>query len=312
MTPVLQDLLGIERPIFQGGMAWVSGWRLASAVSEAGALGTLGAGTLKPEMLQSHIEKTLRATQAPFAVNIPVVNVRLTDGIDPAERSVQIVEQSAVPIVVISAGSPRRFTQRLKDAGKKVIHVVPSARLAQKAEDAGVDAVVVECSDAAGHVAGDGPPLEELLRTTLSQVSIPVVAAGGMATAEDVARAMGWGAHGVQLGTRFVATHECSAHENYKEALVQAGAEDTVIYCRAYHPGRGLRTPVVQKLLELEAQGQSVEELLAYRGRGRAKAGCADGDLEKGILPCGRGVGAISAIQSVREVVFDLARGLPN
>jgi enoyl-[acyl-carrier protein] reductase II len=306
---VLARLLGIDHPIVQGGMTWVSRHALAAAVSEAGALGVIGSGGMEAEELRGEIRALRTLTSRSFAVNVPLVNVR-PDGDDGiVERLIDVVVDECVPIVVTGAGSPARFTKRLKDAGAVVIHVVPSVPLARKAADAGVDAVVAESCESGGHIRADGLSSFSLVPQVVDAVSIPVIAAGGICDARGMAAALALGASGVQLGTRFIATTECNAHPAFKRALIAATTEGTAVYCRSYHASRALATPAVQQLVKMEEEGCSAEEILAFRGRGRARTGCIAGDVEQGILPAGSAVGLVQDIRPAGEIVAELVRG---
>lgn len=290
-------------------MSWVSRHRLASAVSECGGLGVLGAATMEPEELRAEIAALRARTAAPFAVNLPLVCLR-PDGTSVVEELAAVVVEERVPIVITGAGSPARLTARLHAAGALVLHVVPSPELARKAEDAGVDAVVAESCEAGGHVRVGGLATFSLLPQVVDAVRCPVVAAGGIADARGALAAFALGAAGVQMGTRFVATAECEAHEAFKRALVAAGSEDAVLYSRAHHASRGLATPIVRRLVELEGAGASVAELATLRGRHRARLGCVEGDVEEGILPAGSAVGLVREAMPVQQVVDDLVVGL--
>jgi len=299
----LPDLLGITYPIVQGGMSWVSRHALAAAVSEAGALGVIGSGGMEPDELREEIRALRRLTGRAFAVNVPLIDVRVSGTDDVAARLVDVVVEERVPIVVTGAGSPARFTPRLQQAGARVLHVVPSVRLARKAEGAGVDALVAEGFEAGGHVQGDGLSTFALVPQVVDAVSIPVVAAGGIADGRGVVAALALGAAGVQLGTRFIATHECNAHVHAKNALVEASDEGTLVYCRESHTSRALATRAVRAMVEMEARGVPIEEILEYRGRSRARRACLGGDLEEGILPAGASVGLVRELCSVDELV---------
>jgi len=306
---VLTKLLGIEHPIVQGGMTWVGRHALAAAVSEAGALGVIGSGGMDADELRLEIRALRTRTARTFGVNVPLVNVR-PDGDDGiVERLVEVVLEEAVPVVVTSGGPPSRFTRRLKDAGSLVIHVVPSVPLARKAVDAGVDAVVAESSDSGGHIRADGLSTFSLVPQVVDAVAAPVIAAGGICDSRGMAAAIALGASAVQLGTRFIATQECNAHPAFKQALLVAGSEGTAVYCRTYHASRALATPAVQRLVRMEAEGQPTGDLIAFRGRGRARRGCVDGDLEQGILPAGAAVGLVREVRPAGEIVAELVRG---
>ncbi len=307
--PSLTRILGIDHPILQGGMTWVSRHALAAAVSEAGALGVLGSGGMEAEELREEIRALRALTVRPFAVNVPLVDVRPSGDAGIVEAMIEVVLDERVPVVVTSAGSPSRFTPRLKAAGATVIHVVPSVPLACKAEEAGVDAIVAESSESGGHIRSDGLATFSLVPQVVDAVRIPVVAAGGICDARGVAAAFALGAHGVQLGTLFIATTECNAHPLFKAALLAAEPEGTAVYCRAHHASRALATPAVARLVEMEARGASPAELAEFRGRGRARAGCITGDVDRGILPAGSAAGLVREIRPAAEVVRDLVRG---
>ncbi len=283
-------------------MAWVSRHRLASAVSEAGGLGVLGAATMEPAELRSEIALTRECTSRPFGVNVPLLCLR-PDGSDVTTELISIVIEERIPVVITGAGSPARYTAELQRAGCTVLHVVPSPKLALKAEAAGVDAVVAESLEAGGHVRDGGLGTFSLVPQVVDAVSCPVIAAGGIADARGVLAAFALGAHGVQMGTRFVATLECEAHPAYKDALVGAGSEDALLYCRSQHASRGLATPVVRELIELERIGARPEDLQAVRGRHRAQLGCIEGDIEEGLCPAGSGVGMVDEVLSVEELL---------
>ncbi len=305
----LTELLGIDYPIVQAGMTWISRYELAAAVSEAGALGVIGSGGMEAEELRIEIRALRDRTSRPFAVNVPLVNVR-PDGDDSiVERLIDVVVEERVPIVITGAGSPKRFTPRLEAAGSIMIHVVPSVRLALKAEAAGVDAIVAEGFEAGGHIQSDGLTTFALIPQVVDAVSVPVIAAGGIADARGIAAAIALGAHGVQLGTRFIATTECNAHRACKDALSAADAEGTAVYSRAWHASRALATPVVRRMVAMEAEGCDAEGIRAVRGRGRAREGCIEGDLVEGILPAGAAVGLVREVVPAAELVAELVRG---
>ena len=305
----LTHLLGIEHPILQGGMTWVSRHALAAAVSEAGALGVIGSGGMEPEELRAEIRSLRGLTVRPYAVNVPLVDVRPSGDDGIVDRLIEVVLDERVPVVVTSAGSPSRFTPRLKAAGATVIHVVPSVPLARKAADAGVDAIVAESTESGGHIRVDGLATFSLVPQAVDAVAIPVVAAGGICDARGVAAAFALGAHGVQLGTLFIATTECNAHALFKAALLAADAEGTAVYCRNHHASRALSTPAVEHLVRMEAGGATLEDLARFRGRGRAREGCLRGDVDGGILPAGAAVGLVREIRPAGEVVRELVRG---
>lgn len=290
-------------------MTWVSRHELAAAVSEAGGLGTLGAGGMDPEELRDEIRSVRAKTERPFAVNVPLVLVRPDQDQEVLGELLKVVRDEAVPVVVTGGGSPARYTPLLKEAGHRVMHVVPSVRLALKAEVCGVDAVVAEGWEAGGHIAANGLSSLTLIPQVVDAVSLPVVAAGGIADGRGVAAALALGACAVQLGTRFIATLECNAHPAFKHAVLAADAEGAAVYCRDYHASRALRSPLVERLIAMEAEGRSLEEILNLRGRHRARQGCIEGNLREGILPAGSGVGLVSQIVSVAELMRELTEG---
>lgn len=302
-------LLGTRWPIVQGGMAWISRARLVAAVSEAGGLGVLCGATLRPHELVDELRKVRAATSRPFAVNVSLTPVHPEADAKTATTLCDLALDEGVRIFITSAGSPAVLTDKLKKRGAVVVHVVPSARLAKKAESAGVDAVVAEGYEAGGHVGHDEHTSVVLWPSVVRAVNIPVIAAGGIVDGAGMAAAFAMGAAGVQLGTRFIATVECEAHDSFKERLVHAGETPTAVYCKTTHPGRALKTPVVERLLEMERQGASGEELQQVRGRGRARAGCIDGDVTEGILPCGAAAGLVPQVAPVAEVMRELVEG---
>lgn len=302
-------LLGIRYPILQGGMAWISRAELVAAVSEAGGLGVLASGTLRPSELKDELRKVRAATSKPFAVNVSLVPAHPDADAKTAALLTDIALDEGVRIFTISAGSPTVLTDKLKQRGAVVIHVVPSARLAKKAEAAGVDAVVAEGYEAGGHVGHDEHTSVVLWPSAVRAVKIPVIAAGGIADGAGMAAALAFGAEGVQIGTRFIATTECNAHASFKQRIVDAPETPTVVYCKSTHPGRALGTPVVERLVALEKGGAGALELEQLRGRGRSRAGCVDGDLAEGILPCGAAAGLVTRVVSVAELMRELVEG---
>lgn len=302
-------LLGIRYPVLQGGMAWISRAGLCAAVSEAGGLGVLAGGTLRAHELKEEIRKVTSATTKPFAVNLSLAPVHPEADKNTAATLADLALDEGVRIFVTSAGSPAVLTDKLKKRGALVLHVVPSARLAKKAESAGVDAIVAEGYEAGGHVGHDEHTSVVLWPSAVRAVKVPVIAAGGIVDASGMAAAFAFGAEGVQLGTRFIATVECEAHASFKERIVQADETPTVVYCKSTHPGRALKTPVVEQLLTMEHEGKSADELQRVRGRGRARAGCVEGDLAEGILPCGAAAGLVERVSTVADLMRELVEG---
>lgn len=268
-------LFGIRLPIVQAGMVWASGWKLASAVSNGGALGLIGAGSMYPHVLQEHIRKCKNATSQPFGVNLPLLYPDL-------DKHIQVTIEEGVKIVFTSAGNPAKYTPLLKSHGITVVHVVSSSRFARKAQDAGCDAVVAEGFEAGGHNGREETTTMVLIPAVAASVSIPVIAAGGIASGSQMLAAMALGAHGVQIGTRFVASEEASAHINFKQAVIQAAEGDTQLSMKKLVPVRLLKNAFFDAVKEAEARGASEEELQTLLGRGRAKQGMFEGQLNDG------------------------------
>ena len=299
----LCELLGIEYPIIQGGMVWIANAELAAAVSNAGSLGLISpnAGMSRNgdqvENLKKQIEIAKGLTSKPFGVNLPILN-------NPQiEALVDEVIKAKVKVVATAAGNPALYTSRFKEAGIKVLHLVAAVRHAQSAERRGVDAVIAEGYEAGGHNGLDELTTLTLVPQVVDAVSIPVVAAGGIADARGVVAALALGADGVQMGTRFVATSECAAHQNFKDAIVKATDTDTAITGRKLGPTRILKNEIATKLLNMEAAGASVDELQAFIGSSRSRTGQYEGDLAKGEAYCGSIAGMIKETKSVAEVI---------
>ena len=292
-------LLGIEIPIFQAGMIWCSGWRLASAVSNAGGLGILGAGSMYPDVLKEHIAKTQAATQKPFAVNLPLLYPNI-------EEHIQTCIAMKVPIVVTSAGSPRIYTARLKAAGIKVMHVVASSAFALKAQEAGVDAVIAEGYEAGGHNGREETTSMVLVPLVCDAVDLPVVAAGGIGDGRAMAAAFALGAEAVQVWSRFVASLESSAHPRFKEAVLGAQEGGTTLTLKELAPVRLIKNPFYDKIQKAYAQGADTEALRALLGRGRAKRGMFEGDLTEGELEIGQVYALLRSVPSAAEIVHSM------
>jgi enoyl-[acyl-carrier protein] reductase II len=295
----ITDLFGIQMPIIQAGMVWASGWRLASAVSNAGALGQIGAGSMYPDVLRTHIQKCKAATRYPFAVNIPLLYPDL-------EQHFQVLIEEGVKIVFTSAGNPKIWTPMLKQHGITVVHVVSSSKFALKAQDAGCDAVVAEGFEAGGHNGREETTTMVLIPAVAQAVNIPVIAAGGIATGRQMLAAMVLGAEGVQIGTRFVATDEASSHFNFKKAIIEAAEGDTQLSMKKLTPVRLLKNEFFQKVAELENSGADVEALMELLGRARAKQGMFEGDLEEGELEIGQVSALIKDVLPAAEVLQNL------
>ncbi len=302
MKSVIPDLLGIKYPILQGGMVWVSDGKLAAAVSEAGALGMIGAGGMTPEVLAAEIDIARGLTDKPFGVNIPLVR---TDSGD----LLRVMGEKGVKVLSTSAGAPKKHTSEAHALGMKVVHVVSNVRMALKAQEAGVDIIVAEGFEAGGHNGFDELSTMVLVPQVVDAVEVPVVAAGGIADARGMVAAFALGAEGVQLGTRFVASEESPAHPNYKELIVNAPDTGTVITGRAFGPTRVLKTALAEKILQAEREGWSSEEILEMIGFGRNMRASIDGDLEEGSFMCGQVAGMIRQIKPVEEIVREMVEG---
>lgn len=299
----ITSLFGIKYPIIQGGMVWCSGWRLASAVSNAGGLGLLGAGSMHPETLREHIRKCQAATTKPFGVNIPLMYPEI-------ETIMQIVADEKVRIVFTSAGSPKKWTGWLKERGITVVHVVSSSRFAVKAEEAGVDAIVAEGFEAGGHNGREETTTLCLIPAVRAVTSLPLIAAGGIATGRAMLAVRTLGAEGVQIGTRFALTAESSASEAFKNYCLQLEEGDTRLMMKKLSPVRLVRNKFRSDVEVAEARGASEEELRLLLGRGRAKLGMFEGNLEEGELEIGQASSLLcgKGIQTVEEVVNDLQK----
>lgn len=274
-------LFNIQIPLIQGGMIWASGWRLAAAVSNSGGLGLLGAGSMYPEVLREHIQKCKQATDKPFGVNLPLLYPDI-------DQLIEIILEEKVRIVFTSAGNPATWTSRLKENGITVVHVVSSSKFAKKAEAAGCDAVVAEGFEAGGHNGREETTTMVLIPTVVAAVKIPVIAAGGIGNGQQMLAAMVLGAEGVQMGSRFVASQEASSHLNFKQRVVATQEGDTQLSLKKLTPVRLLRNTFYEQVKEAEARGASEEELRNLLGRGRAKKGMFEGDLEEGELEIGQ------------------------
>jgi len=295
----ITQLFKIELPIIQAGMVWVSGWELASAVSNAGGLGIIGAGSMYPEILRTHIRKTKEATSKPFGVNLPMLYPDL-------EAHIKIIIEEKVPIVFTSAGNPKTWTAILKEAGCIVVHVVSSAFFAQKAEAAGCDAVVAEGFEAGGHNGREETTTMVLVPLVKRVVQIPVIAAGGIGTGDQMLAAFALGADAVQIGSRFVCATESSAHPHFKQAIIESREGDTQLGLKLLAPVRLLKNEFAETILSLEKQGAAKEQLATLLGRGRAKKGMFEGDLKEGELEIGQVSAMISQVQPAAEIVAEI------
>ncbi len=295
----ITTLFSIRYPLIQAGMIWASGWRLASAVSNAGGLGLLGAGSMYPEVLREHIQKCKAATDKPFGVNVPLLYPDI-------EQLMQIIVEEKVPIVFTSAGNPKTWTGFLKEKGIKVVHVVSSSKFAKKAEEAGCDAVVAEGFEAGGHNGREETTTMVLIPAVCEAVKIPVIAAGGIATGRQMKAAMVLGADGVQIGSRFVCTPEASSHLAFKEAIVKAQEGDTQLAMKKVVPVRLLKNKFAEEIREAELRGASEEELKTILGRARAKKGMFEGDMQEGELEIGQVSALIHDIKPAAEIVEEI------
>ena len=292
----ITELFEIDYPIIQAGMIWASGWRLASAVSNAGGLGLIGAGSMYPEVLREHIRKCKVATSRPFGVNVPMLYPQI-------DEIMKIIAEEGVTIVFTSAGNPNTWTAFLKERGIKVVHVVSSLKFALKARDAGVDAVVAEGFEAGGHNGREETTTLTLIPTVREQLELPLIAAGGIATGRAMLAAMVLGADGVQVGSRFVASEEASSHPAFKQRVVDAGEGDTRLTLKELAPVRLLRNKFYRDVEEAYARCAGPEDLKALLGRARAKRGMFEGDLEEGELEIGQVASLIHEVLPAAEIV---------
>lgn len=292
-------LFNIDIPLIQGGMIWASGWRLASAVCNAGGLGLLGSGSMYPHVLKEHIQKCREATNKPFGVNVPLLYPDI-------DKHIQTIIDEKVPIVFTSAGNPKTYTSVLKQHGITVVHVVSSTKFAMKAQEAGCDAVVAEGFEAGGHNGREETTTFVLIPAVSQAVKIPVIAAGGIATGRQMLAAMILGASGVQIGSRFIASHEASSHINFKNAVISAKEGDTVLSLKQLTPVRLLKNHFYEKVQEAEAGCASVNDLALLLGKGRAKRGMFEGDLEEGELEIGQVSALLHHIQPAAEIVAEI------
>lgn len=292
-------LFGIDIPLIQAGMIWASGWRLASAVSNAGGLGLLGSGSMYPDILKENIRKCREATDKPFGVNVPLLYPDI-------DKHIQTIIDERIPVVFTSAGNPKTYTALLKQHHIKVVHVVSSTKFALKAQEAGCDAVVAEGFEAGGHNGREETTSFVLIPAVSDAVKIPVIAAGGIATGRQMYAAMILGASAVQIGSRFVASEEASSHINFKNAVIGSEEGDTILTMKQLTPVRLLKNKFYQQVKDAESKCASVEEMSALLGRGRAKKGMFEGDLEEGELEIGQVSSIIKKIQPAAEIVREI------
>lgn len=295
------QLFNIKYPIIQGGMIWHSGYKLAAAVSNAGGLGLIGAGSMYPDVLREHIQKCKLATDKPFGVNVPMLYPNI-------EEIIQIILEEKVPIVFTSAGNPKTYTEILKKEGRKVVHVVSSVKFAKKCQDAGVDAVVAEGFEAGGHNGREETTTLSLIPNVRRNIEIPLIAAGGIAVGSQMKAAMILGADGVQIGSRFAATIEASAHENWKQKIIETQEGDTQLTLKELAPVRLVKNKFFYELEEIYKEGKDIEALQDKLGKRRAKRGMFEGDLEEGELEIGQSSALIDEILTVEQVFQKLLK----
>ena len=292
----LTELLGTKYPLIQGGMIWCSGWELASAVSNAGGLGTIGSGSMYPDVLEEHVVKCKKATDKPFAVNLPLLYPQI-------DQHLETIVKHEVPVVITSAGSPKKYTAFFKSHGIKVLHVVSSSLFALKSQEAGVDAVIAEGFEAGGHNGREETTTMCLIPQVIKAVEIPVVAAGGIASGAAAFASIALGADGFQCGSVFIPTKESSAHFKFKEAIITAKEGNTKLTLHEIAPVRLLHNPFYEAVVKAYDDGASVEELKLLLGRGRAKKGMFEGDLNEGELEVGQVSAQLNAITTAKDVV---------
>lgn len=298
-TNRITQLFNIQYPIIQAGMVWASGWRLASAVSNAGGLGIIGSGSMYPDVLRQHIQACKQATDRPFGVNIPLMYADV-------QKHIEIIIEEGVKIVFTSAGNPKTYTSFLKERGITVVHVVSSSRFAKKAEEAGCDAMVAEGFEAGGHNGREETTTLVLVPAVCNAVNIPVIAAGGIATGRQMFATMALGAEGVQVGSRFVCSDEASSHQSFKDAVVQSTEGDTMLSMKKTVPVRLLKNKFYDEVRAAELRGATEDELKSLLGRGRAKRGMFEGELDEGELEIGQSAYLIHDIKPAAHIVKEL------
>lgn len=299
MSEKITTLFGVKYPLIQAGMIWCSGWELASAVSNSGGLGIIGSGSMYPEILKEQVKKCKAATSQPFAVNLPMLYPDI-------DQHIQTIIEEKVPIVFTSAGNPKTYTSLLKSHGITVVHVVSSAKFALKSQEAGVDAVVAEGFEAGGHNGREETTTLCLIPMVKKEISIPLIAAGGISTGRQMAAAMALGADAVQIGSRFVCSNESSAHEKFKKSVIDSKEGDTILTLKELTPVRLIKNEFYKKVNEAYEKCASKEELIALLGKGRAKKGMFEGDLVEGELEIGQVSGMINEIKPAAEIVREI------
>lgn len=295
----ITELFGIQYPVIAGGMVWCSGWRLAAAVSNAGGLGLLGAGSMHPETLIEHIDKMNAATDKPWGINIPLMYPEI-------DRLIEIIIEKGVKIVFTSAGSPKKYTARFHEAGIKVAHVVSSSKFAKKCEEAGVDAVVAEGFEAGGHNGREETTTLALIPQVRNAISLPLIAAGGIGSGKAMLAAMALGAEGVQIGTLFAVSEESSASDAFKKLCVDLGEDGTMLALKKISPTRLIKNELFAKIAEAESRGAEADELRELLGRAASKRGIFEGDLENGELEIGQIASTIKEVKPVAQIMHEL------
>ena len=295
----ITELFGIQYPVIAGGMVWCSGWRLAAAVSNAGGLGLLGAGSMHPETLIEHIDKMNAATDKPWGINIPLMYPEI-------DRLIEIIIEKGVKIVFTSAGSPKKYTARFHEAGIKVAHVVSSSKFAKKCEEAGVDAVVAEGFEAGGHNGREETTTLALIPQVREAISLPLIAAGGIGSGKAMLAAMALGAEGVQIGTLFAVSEESSASDAFKKLCVDLGEDGTMLALKKISPTRLIKNELFAKIAEAENRGAEADELRELLGRAASKRGIFEGDLEHGELEIGQIASTIKEVKPVAQIMHEL------
>ena len=295
----ITELFGIQYPVIAGGMVWCSGWRLAAAVSNAGGLGLLGAGSMHPETLIEHIDKMNAATDKPWGINIPLMYPEI-------DRLIEIIIEKGVKIVFTSAGSPKKYTARFHEAGIKVAHVVSSSKFAKKCEEAGVDAVVAEGFEAGGHNGREETTTLALIPQVREAISLPLIAAGGIGSGKAMLAAMALGAEGVQIGTLFAVSEESSASDAFKQLCVDLGEDGTMLALKKISPTRLIKNELFAKIAEAESRGAEADELRELLGRAASKRGIFEGDLENGELEIGQIASTIKEVKPVAQIMHEL------
>lgn len=295
----ITSLFGIQYPIIQGGMIWCSGWKLASAVSNAGGLGLIGSGSMRPDVLREHIRQCKVATNNPFGVNVPLLYAH-------TEENIKVILDEGVKLIFTSAGNPALWTKKLKDHGCTVVHVIANAKFARKAEEAGVDALVAEGFEAGGHNGREETTTLCLIPLIREITTLPLMAAGGIASGKAILAAMALGADGVQIGSLFAASTESSAHELYKQSVVDATDGATVLTLKQLNPVRLLRNAFYRQVVQAEEENATPEQLKALLGKGRARMGIMEGDLENGELEIGQAAALIHQVKPVAQIMHEL------